>query len=126
MSILGVGTDLVNIKRVEAIIKKNKNLFLKKILHPKELIDKKITPKILAKKFAAKEAFSKSIGTGIGDVISFNEIFIDNNKLGAPIIKLDKNVKKKIMKYLKVRNISFYLSISDDYPFALATVIISK
>ena len=73
-----------------------------------------------------KEAFSKSIGTGIGDVISFNEIFIDNNKLGAPIIKLDKNVKKKIMKYLKVRNISFYLSISDDYPFALATVIISK
>jgi len=51
-------------------------------------------------------------------------VFI-HNKNGAPKIKLDKNVEKRILAKLKIKKVKFFLSISDDYPFALATVIIS-
>ena len=126
MSVIGIGTDLVNIKRVEKILKSNSKNFIKKILHKEEKLPKKITAEIIAKKFAAKESFAKAIGTGIGKTLNFTDICIDHNKSGKPIIKLDNKVKLKVLKKLKVKKANFFLSISDDYPFALATVIISK
>ena len=125
MPVLGLGSDIVNIKRIEKIIKNNKKNFLSKILHKDEKKLKKFTANTIAKKFAAKEAFAKAIGTGIGKYIQFNEICIHHNKNGAPKIKLDKNVEKRILANLKIKKVKFFLSISDDYPFALATVIIS-
>jgi len=126
MSVLGLGCDIVNIKRVEKIIKNNKKNFLSKILHKDEKKLKKFTANTIAKKFAAKEAFAKAIGTGIGKYIQFKEICIHHNKNGAPKIKLDKNVEKRILIKLRVKKVKFFVSISDDYPFAIATVIISK
>jgi len=125
MSLLGLGTDIVNIKRIEKIIKKNKKKFILKILHKDEKKLKKLTVNTIAKKFAAKEAFAKALGTGIGKSIQFKEICINHNKYGAPKIKLDKSVEKRILVKLKTNKIKFLLSISDDYPFAIATVIIS-
>ena len=125
MSLLGLGTDIVNIKRIEKIIKKNKKKFILKILHKDEKKLKKLTVNTIAKKFAAKEAFAKALGTGIGKYIQFKEICIYHNKNGSPKIKLDKSVEKRILIKLKTKKIKFFLSISDDYPFAIATVIIS-
>jgi len=126
MTLLGLGTDIVNIKRIEKILLKDKKKFIDKILHCEEKKQKKITANFLSKKFAAKEAFSKALGTGIGDVINFNEIIIFNKPSGAPDIKIDKKAQKRVLKKLKVSKAKFFISISDDYPFALATVIISK
>ncbi len=125
MSILGLGIDIVNIKRVEKILRKNKKNFFKKILHKDEIKLKKLTSNIVSKKFAAKEAFAKAIGTGIGKNIKFNEICINHTKNGAPKIKLDKSVEKRILIKLKIKKISFFLTITDDYPFAVAAVVIS-
>lgn len=126
MTILGLGTDIVNIKRVEKIIIKNKKNFIKKILHKKEKKEKKITAEFLSKKFAAKEAFSKALGTGIGKLINFNEIIIINKPSGAPTIQIEKKAEKRVLKKLNAKKPKYFISISDDYPFALATVIISK
>jgi len=126
MTILGLGTDIVNIKRIEKILKKNKKNFIDKILHSKEKKEKKITAEYLSKKFSAKEAFSKALGTGIGKVIQFNEIIIINKSNGKPTIQIEKKAEKRVLKKLKVNKAKYFISISDDYPFALATVIISK
>ena len=126
MTILGLGTDIVNIKRIEKIIIKNKKNFIKKILHKKEKKEKKITAEFLSKKFAAKEAFAKALGTGIGKLINFNEIIITNKTSGAPTIQIDKKAEKRVLKKLNAKKPKYFISISDDYPFALATVIISK
>jgi len=126
MTILGLGTDIVNIKRIEKIIIKNKKNFINKILHKKEKKEKKITAEFLSKKFAAKEAFSKALGTGIGKLINFNEIIIINKPSGAPTIQIEQKAEKRVLKKLNVKKPKYFISISDDYPFALATVIISK
>ena len=126
MSVIGLGVDIVNIKRIEKILLSNKKKFLSKIFYSKKKNIKRFSADSIAKKFAAKEAFAKAIGTGIGKTINFNEIYIDHNKNGAPKIKLEKNVEKRILVKLKLKKINFFLSISDDYPFALATVIISN
>mgnify|MGYP001179765466 CR=1 FL=1 len=126
MPVVGLGIDIVNIKRIEKVLLSNKNKFLLKILHKKEKNKVKLTSSTVAKKFAAKEAFSKALGTGIGKTINFNEICIIHNKNGAPKIKLDKNVEKRLLAKLRLKKIKFFLSISDDYPFATATVIISN
>ena len=81
MKIFGIGTDLTNVKRIKQAIKKNNN-FLNKIYTKKELskcLKLKSKYNCLAKRFAAKEAFSKSLGTGISKGMSFNEIEITNN-----------------------------------------------
>lgn len=126
MSVIGIGTDLVNIKRIEKILNKNSKSFLKRILHKKEKLPGKISAEYVSKKFAAKEAFSKAIGTGIGTLINFSDINIDHDKFGKPVIKIDTKIKAKIFKKLKVKKANFFISLSDDYPFALATVVISK
>ena len=126
MSVIGVGTDLVNIRRIEKILKKNSKSFLNRVLHKNEKKLNKISAEYVSKKFAAKEAFSKAIGTGIGSLVNFTDINIDHDRLGKPVLKIDTKIKSKILKNLKVKKAKFFVSISDDYPFALATVIISK
>ena len=122
MKIIGVGTDIVNIRRIENICKKNKHLFLKKIFTNKEI---KILTKYKLKKgskiamrFAAKEALSKALGTGIGKKLSFLDFEVLNLSSGQPYFFF-KN--KQIFK-----NLNSYLSMSDDYPWALAFVVITK
>ena len=77
MNIFGIGTDIVSVDRIKKSLK-NKN-FIKRIFNEKEILKcKKINNKIncYAKRFAAKEAFSKALGTGISNGINFNEIVI--------------------------------------------------
>tara|TARA_Y100001970_G_scaffold253976_1_gene329306 strand:- start:3934 stop:4323 length:390 start_codon:yes stop_codon:yes gene_type:complete len=128
MKILGVGVDLVINKRIQHLIK-NKN-FLKRTFGSNELkfSKKKINKtNYFAKRFAAKEALSKSIGTGIRDGLYFKNIEILNDKMGKPYFyksrKLDQFVKKKF----KVKKYDLFLSLSDEKDHSIAfTILIER
>jgi len=127
MKIFGIGTDIVNIKRIEKLIKKDGKTFKKRIFSKKETIyceKKKIPSRFYAKRFAAKEAFSKALGTGIRNGIDFKDIEVSNDKLGKPFIKLKGSTAKFKKKKMKNKKYLVYLSLSDDAPWAQATVII--
>tara|TARA_A100001011_G_scaffold393026_1_gene481897 strand:+ start:1277 stop:1660 length:384 start_codon:yes stop_codon:yes gene_type:complete len=126
MKIYGIGTDIANINRIKKSIKK-KN-FINRLFNNSEI--KKCNSQInkancYAKRFAAKEAFSKALGTGISRGINFDEIIVYNIKSGKPGIRLLGKTNKIVKKILKKKKINIYLSLSDDKPFAVATVVIS-
>ena len=126
MHIFGIGTDISNINRIKKSLK-NKN-FINRVFNIAEI--KKCKNHInksncFAKRFAAKEAFSKAIGTGISKGINFNEIIVHNIKSGKPKIKLLGKTKKMASKIIKKRKFNIFLSLSDDKPFAVATVVIT-
>jgi holo-[acyl-carrier protein] synthase len=128
MKIYGIGTDIVNIKRIERILKSKGDAFKKKIFSVDEIIycQKKRNPfPYYAKRFAAKEAFSKALGTGIIKGINFKDIQITNNRKGKPSIKLKGSTATSFKKKIKSKKFSIFLSLSDDLPWAQATVIIS-
>ena len=127
MHIFGIGTDIVNIKRIEKSLKSNGDKFKNKIFSKNEInyCEKKKNPfPFYAKRFAAKEALSKAIGTGIRKDIKFKNIEVSNNKKGKPSIKLKGSTNLFLKKKIK-KKYFIYLSLSDDMPWAQATVIIS-
>ena len=126
MQIYGIGTDIVNINRISKSLKNKK--FIERVFNTDEI--KKCNNHVskvncFSKRFAAKEAFAKALGTGISNGINFNEIIVHNIKSGKPYIKLLGETKKIVNKIIKKGKYNVFLSLSDDKPFALATVIIS-
>ena len=128
MKIFGIGTDIVNIKRMKRTLKSKNNNFKKKIFSKDEIIycEKRKNPSsFYAKRFAAKEALSKALGTGIRKGINFRDIEVLNDNLGKPSIKLKGSTATFLKKKIKNKKYSIYLSLSDDVPWAQATVIVS-
>ncbi len=128
MKIFGIGTDIVNIKRVEKSIKLYGNKFKENIFSKSEIAycERKKNPSAFyAKRFAAKEALSKALGTGIRKNIKFKNIEVTNDRYGRPSIKLIGSVNKYLKFKIKKKKYNIFLSISDDKPWAQATVVIS-
>ena len=128
MKIFGIGTDIVNIKRIEQSLNKNKSTFKNKIFSKKEISyceNKKNSSAFYAKRFAAKEAFSKALGTGIRKGVNLKNIEVSNNAYGKPSISLKGNLANYLKKRVKCKKYCIHLSLSDDKPWAQATVIIS-
>ena len=128
MKIFGIGTDIVNIKRMEYSLKRRGFSFKTKIFSKKEIAyceRKKNSSSFYAKRFAAKEAFTKALGTGIRKGVNLKNIEISNNVLGKPFILLKGNLSTYLKKKIKSSNYDIHLSLSDDKPWAQATVIIS-
>tara|TARA_A100001011_G_C13542552_1_gene529076 strand:- start:89 stop:472 length:384 start_codon:yes stop_codon:yes gene_type:complete len=126
MKIFGIGTDIIKTSRIKNSIK-NK-LFLNKIYNIEEVLRCNKTrnrSNCFAKRFAAKEAFSKALGTGIAKGLSFNEIVILNKKNGKPFIKLLNKTKKFVDNKLKKKKYKIFLSITDEKNYAVAFVTIS-
>ena len=126
MNIFGIGTDIVSIDRIKNSLR-NKN-FINRIFNEKEILRcKKINNSIncYAKRFAAKEAFSKALGTGISNGINFNEIIILNKKSGKPYISVIGQTKKILKMKFKRRKSKISLSLSDEKKYAVAFVTIS-
>ena len=126
MNIIGNGVDIIDNSRIKRSIKKKG--FLKRIYSNKELIEaKKIKNKVnfFAKRFAAKEAFVKSLGTGFRNGINFKDISINNDLYGKPKIQVSSNIKQYIKKKLKVKNYKIFLSLADEKNFSIAYVIIN-
>jgi len=126
MIIFGIGTDIISINRIKNSLKK-KN-FINRIFNEKEILKcKRINNSIncYAKRFAAKEAFSKALGTGISNGINFNEIVILNKKSGKPYINIIGQTKKVLDKKFKRKKTKISLSLSDEKKYAVAFVTIS-
>ncbi len=126
MKIYGIGTDIANINRIKRSLK-NKD-FIERLFNKNEV--RKCNNQInkancFAKRFAAKEAFSKALGTGISKGIRLNEIIVHNIKTGKPSIRLLGNTRKIVKKIINKKKFNIFLSLSDDKPFAVATVVIS-
>ena len=125
MKIYGIGTDIISVNRIK-ILQKNKT-FLERIFSKEEVskCSRLINSKnCYAKRFAAKEAFVKALGTGISNGINFNEIIVMNEKNGKPFIKLKGNTMKIIKKKFKKKP-KIALSLTDEKKYAVAFVTIS-
>jgi len=130
--ILGIGIDVVNIKRVSDLLQKFDQKFEDKIFTKKEKecaaelknIDKKIA--FYAKRFAAKEAFSKACGLGIGRGIDFLDIEISNNEIGKPSINILNDKIEFLKLHFAVAKIEIHLSLTDEEALAQAIVILEK
>ena len=125
MNIYGVGTDIVSVERIKKSIKNKK--FINRIFNKKEIIKCESylsKSNCYAKRFAAKEAFSKALGTGIVKGINFNEIIILNKKSGKPYISLIGKTRKIFDKKFKKKKSKILLSLSDEKKYAVAFVTI--
>ena len=122
--IYGIGTDIVSIERIQNILNKNRDGFINRVLtdHEKALFTNKAdSAAFCAKRFAAKEAFSKALGTGIGRVVSFQDLTVRSNEHGKPYFM----PSEKLRLYLQEKGIKHgHLSISDESQNALAFVVL--
>ncbi len=125
MSIFGIGSDIVDISRIKKSFK-NKNfknkIFSKHEIKKTETKNNKIS--WYAKRFAAKEAFSKALGTGMSNGISFKDISVNNDKKGKPYIVLLGKTKSIVQRTIKKRY-KIFLTMSDEQKYALAVVAIT-
>jgi len=123
---MGIGTDIVQIPRIEKVLHLYGQIFIRRILSEEEiqkmnLLKQDQYGRFLAKRFAAKEAISKALGTGIGANLRFKDISVLNDKLGKPLVKI---CHPKYQGELG-QKINIHLSISDDYPISVAFAIIT-
>ncbi len=122
--IFGIGTDIVEVARIESSIDKFGDDFAKRILADCEMpsyLDSKIKARFLAKRFAAKEAFSKALGTGLRDPAIFHNIAISHDDLGKPVLVLA-NVLQDFLTDKKICHM--HVSISDEKNLAAAFVVL--
>ena len=127
MKILGIGVDIVENSRISKSLKND--LFIKRIFSNSEiLIAKNVKDKkrYYSKRYAAKEAFVKSIGTGFRNNLNFKDISIINDKLGKPSIIINEKIKKIVKMQFNISSFNFFLSISDEKKYSVAQVILQK
>ena len=125
MKILGIGVDVIKNKRIQNLIK-NKS-FMKRTFSKNEVIfSKKTSNKInyFAKRFAAKEAFAKSLGTGFRNNLNLKDIEILNDKIGKPYYHRSKKISLLIKKKYKIRDFNLFLSISDEKEYSVAFTVL--
>ena len=127
MRILGNGVDIVKNSRIKNSIKNKK--FIKRIYTLTEINisnSRKINKvEYFAKRFTAKEAFVKAIGTGFSKNINFKDINIKNRKNGKPFININNKLKKIILNKFKISKLKCFLSMSDEKNYSISFVIIS-
>lgn len=128
--ILGIGTDIVNVTRLEKsdefllrFIKRSLSEAEQHAMNVRCLSDTQSRALYLAKRFAAKEAVVKAIGTGFKDGIYLSDIEVFNDDNGRPTVALSGNAEKYLRKICG-KSFRVHLSLSDDYPFATAMAVI--
>ena len=127
MKILGVGVDIIQNSRIKNSIKNHK--FRDRIYSINELkLSTSSKNKIgyFSKRFAAKEAFAKALGTGFRNDLNFKDIEIMNDKFGKPYYLKTKKITQIIRKEFKVKNFNCFLSISDEKEYSTAFTIIQS
>lgn len=124
--IIGIGTDLVHIPRMQTLLKKHGDKIAARILSDREFAEFKLQLKpaaYLAKRFAAKEAAAKAMGTGFRDGLSLRHIVVSNNELGKPELSFEET-GLTLKQELKIGR--SLLSLSDDHEYASAYVILME
>lgn len=117
---IGIGTDIVAIARMQKLLERYGDTFSERILHSNELAQlaqRKNQAAFLAKRFAAKEAVSKALGTGLGEGVTAADIEVVSTILGQPQVKLHNASASRLAELGATRCL---LSISDEKEFAVA------
>jgi holo-[acyl-carrier protein] synthase len=127
MKILGIGVDIIENNRIKNFIKSTK--FKNRIYSSKELSQSnsiRNKTNYFSKRFAAKEAFAKALGTGFRMNLNFKDIEIINDKMGRPYFVKTKKIASIVQKNFKVKNFNCFLSISDEKDYSTAFAIIQS
>ncbi len=125
MKIFGIGVDIIKNNRIKLSLKNKK--FINRIYTKNEIINSRQTRNkvnYFAKRFAAKESFSKALGTGIRLNFNFKDIEILHDKLGKPYYKKTKKINDIIYKKFNIKNYNLFLSISDEKDYSISFTII--
>ena len=126
--IYGIGIDIIDIKRIRKVAEKYGDKFKKKCFNESEIIrsEKKYNSvESYAKRYAAKEACAKALGTGLARGVHWKDIEVRNNEYGKPFILLHKKAKNLMKNYTKDKY-KIEVSLTDEKEFAIANVIIFK
>ena len=124
--ITGIGTDIIDIRRIEKIIIKYGDRFKKKCFLKSEIQrseNRRNSIHSYAKRYAAKEACSKALGTGLARGVFWKDIEVRNNKFGKPIMILH-NKALKFLNQISSQRAKIEVSLSDEKNYAIANVII--
>ncbi len=127
MKILGIGVDIIENNRIKKSIQNNK--FKTRVYSSNELkLSKNVKNKVayFSKRFAAKEAFSKALGTGFSENLNFKDIEIVSDKKGKPKYAKNKKIIKIVQKKYKIKKFNSFLSISDEKNYSTAFAIIQS
>ena len=128
--IIGIGSDIININRIESVINKYGNRFIKRVYSQVEIDKSESRANRIAsyaKRFAAKEACSKALGTGFRKGVFMKDLSVVNLSSGKPTMKLTGGALERVKRISPDSlNIQIDLSITDEPPFAYALVIISN
>jgi len=126
--IVGIGTDIIDNKRIEKTLNKYGNKFKKRCFLINEIIksdNRKNTVNSFAKRYAAKEACAKALGTGLAQGVFWKDIEVINNISGKPYIKLHNKALIKL-KELSTKESNIEVSLSDEKKYSIAFVIFQK
>jgi holo-[acyl-carrier protein] synthase len=127
MKIVGIGVDIIQNNRIKNSIKNLK--FRDRIYSTNELklsASSKNKIEYFSKRFAAKEAFAKALGTGFRNDLNFKDIEIMNDNFCKPYYSMTKKITQIIRKKFKVKNFDCFLSISDEKEYSTAFTIIQS
>jgi len=127
MKILGIGVDIIENNRIKNSIKNSK--FKNRIYSTRELKESSSSKNkvgYFSKRFAAKEAFAKALGTGFRNNLNFKDIEVINDKMGKPHFTKNKKITKLVQKNFKVKKFICFLSISDEKDYSTAFTIIQS
>ena len=127
MRIVGIGVDVIENKRIKDSLKNLK--FKKRIYSTKEMAQSSLSKNkvsYFSKRFAAKEAFAKALGTGFRGNLNFKDIEIVNDKMGKPYYLKSKKISKIIHKNFNIKKYNCFLSISDEKDYSTAFTIIQS
>lgn len=124
--IYGIGTDIVEVARIEESLARFGDAFARRVLNLREFDEfaqSSTQARFLSKRFAAKEAFAKALGTGIRGAASFSNIGVTHDALGKPVFDL----APALLELLAAKNIACqHLSLSDEKNLAAAFVVLEK
>ena len=126
--ILGIGTDLANIDRIQGVLNRHGDRFRNRVFTPIELAKaarRKDEAGTLAKRWAAKEACSKALGTGLAMGISWKDMAVSNLRSGQPVMALTGWAAERLAKMTPPGHEAIvHLTLTDDHPWAQAFVVI--
>lgn len=125
MSIKGIGTDLLDQNRIENAVERQGDRFAKRILSPQEFtvwVERDYSINYLAKRFAAKEAIAKALGTGIAKGVGFQQMSISSDAAGKPVVTLSGQALSRAQ---DLGGKEVMLSLSDEGAMILAFAILS-
>lgn len=135
--IVGIGTDIVEVARIAALVERRGAAFAKRILAPGEMAElalQQFPERYIAKRFAAKEAALKALGTGLRNGIRWADVEVTHDELGKPLLKLGGAAGERLAALLaqlpeskeKPAGIATHITLSDEQHYVVAFVIIER